>query len=67
MTDKWTTYIVNVPTQVEQKRLGELATIHTIVFAQVFTRERRGVNVECFLAVVGTCTENVGPVRDKVV
>jgi hypothetical protein len=56
-----------VPAEVEQKRLGELATVYAIVFAEVVAGKRRRVNVERLLSVVGTTTEDVGTVRDKVV
>ena len=64
---EYAAHIVDVPTKIEQKRLGELATVYTVVFAQVVAGERRRVNVQRLLLVVGTGTEDVSAIRDKVV
>jgi len=61
------THVVNAAAQVEEHGLGEFASIHTIVLAQLLAAHRSGVDVEQHLLVLGTRLDDVAAVGDEVV
>ena len=68
--DQWTCrckYLVNVATEVQEQRLGELAAVDGIVLTEVFARDRGCVDVQSHLPVVSARFEDIAAKRDKVV